>query len=151
MFPVSRAGLAVMKLTDPPDKTIRDLFRFARHSDPKRKATDMNDLVEESLFFVSRRDGNAPRAVSPQLARAMPTIHMEPNPMQPVPFRLILDACQAPGNRGSVVVRASGPLTLQVESGVADRSHVGGTMPAVGRLGEGATRFAWFRKGGQAS
>ncbi len=109
-FPVVQE---MLKLTGRLDKTIRDLLSFARESEPEFQLTNPNDLVEETLFFVGREDADARDAVGAVLDPAMPDVPVDPQQLQQVLFNLVINARQATGPGGKVVVSSSAQPTRE--------------------------------------
>jgi len=107
----------MLKLTDRLDKTIRDLLSFARESEPNWKVANPNDVVEETLFFVAREEGDSKDGVTVSLDPAMPDIAMDPQQIQQVLFNLVINARQAVGGRGKVWVQTSSHATPGVGKG----------------------------------
>lgn len=103
-FPVVQE---MLKLTGRLDKTIRDLLSFARESEPSWRVANPNDLVEETLFFVGREDAEARDSVVAVLDPAMPDVPVDPQQLQQVLLNLVINARQATGSGGKVVVRTS--------------------------------------------
>jgi len=105
----------MLKLIERLDKTIRDLLSFARESVPNWKRANLNDVVEESLFFVEREEGGTRDQVDLTLDPEMPEITMDPQQIQQVLLNLILNARHAVGGRGRIEVRTSARPTLEGE------------------------------------
>ncbi len=97
----------MLKLTDRLDKTIRDLLSFARESEPNWRQGNLNDVVEETLFFVARDEGNAGDKLEVSLDPGMPDIAMDPQQIQQVLFNLVINARHAAGDNGRVEVATS--------------------------------------------
>ena len=114
----------MLKLTDRLDKTIRDLLSFARESEPKWKLENLNDVVEETVFFAAREAGGAKGEVAVKLDPEMPNLSMDPQQLQQVLFNLIINARQAVGSNGSVWVSTSAAPTLEMEPGFPGPSFV---------------------------
>jgi len=102
----------MLKLIDRLDKTIRDLLSFARESEPNWKKANLNDVVEETLFFVAREQPEGDTGVTVALDPSMPEIAMDPQQVQQVLFNLVINARQAVGEGGKVWVRTSARPTL---------------------------------------
>ncbi|GAB4253190.1 sensor histidine kinase [Deferrisoma sp.] len=102
----------MLKLIDRLDKTIRDLLSFARESVPNWQQANLNDVVEESVFFVDREEGGARDQLDLDLDPAMPEVPMDPQQIQQVLLNLILNARHAVGSRGRVTVRTRARPTL---------------------------------------
>lgn len=109
----------MFKLTDRLDKTIRDLLSFARESEPAWCPANLNDVVEETLFFVAREEADRNEGVTVDLDPAMPEILMDPQQIQQVLFNLIINARQATGAEGRVWVRTSANPTVPSEEAAA--------------------------------
>jgi len=97
----------MLKLTDRLDKTIRDLLSFARESEPNWRVANLNDVVEETLFFVAREEGEPQDGVTVALDPELPDTPMDPQQIQQVLFNLVINAKHAVGGRGKVWVRTS--------------------------------------------
>jgi signal transduction histidine kinase len=132
----------MLKLTDRLDKTIRDLLSFARESEPNWQPANLNDVVEETLFFVAREEGDEREPVSVILDPGMPDVPMDPQQMQQVLFNLVINARHATGNGGSVSVRTSSSPTLHNDLELPGESYVevcvqdNGTGIDPGKLGD---------------
>jgi len=114
----------MLKLTDRLDKTIRDLLSFARESEPNWRVANLNDVVEETLFFVAKEEGEPQDGVTVALDPELPNTPMDPQQIQQVLFNLVINAKQAVGGRGKVWVRTSthrtagiGPRASDLEPG----------------------------------
>ena len=97
----------MLKLTDRLDKTICDLLSFARESEPDWVTGNLNDVVEETLFFIRREELQNGEGVLMQLDPQMPEIPLDPQQLQQVLFNLVINARQATGSAGRVVVSTS--------------------------------------------
>ncbi len=97
----------MLKLTSRLDKTIQDLLVFARESVPNRKRVNVNDVVEETLFFVNREADGAGPAVDLELDPAIPEIPLDPRQIQQVLLNLVINARQACKEEERVVVRTA--------------------------------------------
>ncbi len=102
----------MLKLTGRLDKTIRDLLSFAREAEPAWRDANLNDVVEETLFFIAREEGGGAEGVETVLDPDMPAVPMDPEQIQQVLFNLIQNAKQAPGPDVQVSVCTSGRPTL---------------------------------------
>jgi signal transduction histidine kinase len=114
----------MLKLTDRLDKTIRDLLSFARESEPKWVQANLNDVVEETVFFAAREAGGTKGALSVDLDPEMPDISMDPQQMQQVLFNLVINGRQATGPDGAVSVHTAAAPTMQVEPGFPGEGFV---------------------------
>ncbi|MBI5014621.1 MAG: HAMP domain-containing protein [Deltaproteobacteria bacterium] len=108
----------MLKLTDRLDKTIRDLLSFARESEPKWKQANLNDVVEETVFFVAREDGGVAGALVLDLDPEIPDIPMDPQQIQQVLFNLVINARQATGPEGKVTVHTAAVPTQGLDLGL---------------------------------
>ncbi|MHB8765401.1 MAG: two-component system sensor histidine kinase NtrB [Deferrisomatales bacterium] len=132
----------MLKLTDRLDKTIRDLLSFARESEPNWRLANPNDIVDETLFFVAREEGEARSGILSTLDPRMPDIPMDPQQIQQVVFNLVINARQATGGAGRVEVATSATPTVEAGRRLPGGPHVelvvrdnGPGIPAE-RLGE---------------
>ncbi|GAB4260919.1 MAG: ATP-binding protein [Deferrisomatales bacterium] len=114
----------MLKLTDRLDKTIRDLLSFARESEPKWKQANLNDVVEETLFFVAREEGAPSNGIDVELDPDMPDITADPEQVQQVLFNLVINARHATAGKGAVRVATAARPTGTVEPGFPDGAYV---------------------------
>jgi len=110
----------MLKLTGRLDKTIRDLLSFARESEPKWVRANLNDVVEETLFFIRREEAHSSDGVTLELDPDMPEIPMDPQQIQQVVLNLIINARHAVGPGGRVTVSTA------AETGARDSVEVPG-------------------------
>jgi signal transduction histidine kinase len=103
----------MLKLTDRLDKTIRDLLSFARESEPKWTESNLNDVVEETLFFIRQEESSDSPRVVMHLDPGMPEVPMDPQQVQQVLLNLIINARHAVGSAGKVTVVTSSIATVR--------------------------------------
>lgn len=114
----------MLKLTDRLDKTIRDLLSFARESEPRWRTANVNDVVEETVFFAAREAGGTRGPVTVDLDPEMPDIPMDPQQVQQVLFNLVINARQASGPDGNVAVHTAVRPTVELEAGFPGNGFV---------------------------
>ncbi len=107
----------MLKLTDRLDKTIRDLLSFARESEPNWVGVNLNDVVEETLFFIRREEARGSEGVVMDLDPEIPEVPMDPQQLQQVLLNLIINARHAVGPGGRVTVSTSAVPTLRAAEG----------------------------------
>ncbi len=107
----------MLKLTDRLDKTIRDLLSFARESEPNWVRANLNDVVEETLFFIRREEGKGSEGVVMDLDPEIPEVPMDPQQLQQVLLNLIINARHAVGPGGRVTVSTSSVPSLRAAEG----------------------------------
>ncbi len=100
----------ILKLIERLDHTIKDLLDFARPSVPSLVPTDLNQVVEKTLFLVegmpeARRNGVTVRL---DLSPDLPTVPADPNLVRQVILNLAVNAVQAMTS-GGVLTIASRP------------------------------------------
>jgi signal transduction histidine kinase len=103
----------MLKLTDRLDKTIRDLLSFAREAEPNWEEANLNDVVEETLFFIRREEAQDSQGVAMELDPEIPEVPMDPQQMQQVLLNLIINARHAVGPGGRVTVSTAAAPTAR--------------------------------------
>lgn len=102
--PRRQAAEEMLKLTGRLDKTINDLLKFARVNDPTWQNANPNDVIEETVYFLSKDSKDGGAEVRRELDPAMPEIPMDPKLIQQVIFNLAINARQACPKDGLITV-----------------------------------------------
>jgi len=92
------------------DKTAADLLSFGRPSKPELSYVDVNNLVKNTLFFVSQHPEAAGIHRVNELTRDLPPVWVDEKQLQQVLFNIIINAIQAMKGSGTLTVQTEGPL-----------------------------------------
>lgn len=101
----------MLKLTGRLDKTILDLLNFAKETEPKWRLTNLNDVVEETVFFAAKEGGPGGGSVHLELDPGLPDLEIDPEQLHQVVLNLVLNGRQAAGPTGTVTVATSSTPT----------------------------------------
>lgn len=107
-------------------EVVKKLMLFARQTPPNRAEVDLNQLVEEGLYFVESRCTRAGVQLARELAEDLPALAVDKGQMHQVLVNLVVNAVQAMPDGGRLVIR-----TASDEEGVS---------LAVQDTGEGMTK-----------
>lgn len=86
------------------DKTATDLLYFGKPSKPEFTFVDVNNLVKETLFFISQHPEARNIHRVKELTRNLPAVWVDPKQMQQVLFNIILNAMQAMKEGGTLTI-----------------------------------------------
>lgn len=100
--------------------TIEDLLRFAHPSAEHRENVDANALVEETLGLVASRTTQQRVSVQTAFQPGLPSIRANRNLLQQVFTNILLNACNAIPQGGTLVVTTRAHPSGQVEIRFAD-------------------------------
>jgi len=89
------------------DKTATDLLYFGKPSKPEFTFVDINNLVKETLFFISQHPESRNIHRVKELTRNLPAVWVDSKQIQQVLFNIILNAMQA--------MKEGGTLTIETE------------------------------------
>jgi two-component system NtrC family sensor kinase len=85
---------------------IRRLLDFAREKKPEITRGDLNVVVRETVQFVEHQAGFQNVAFAVELDPELPAILMDPNQLKQVIMNLVVNARDAMGERGRLIVRS---------------------------------------------
>lgn len=87
------------------DKTATDLLYFGRPGKPEFVFVDINDLINETLFFVSQhREARTIHRVK-ELTRNLPPVWVDPKQLQQVLLNITINAIQEMSEGGTLTVQ----------------------------------------------
>jgi signal transduction histidine kinase len=92
---------------------IRKLMTFSRQLPPKKTPVQLNDLVEEGLYYFEARCVKAGIALVLDLAKDLPVVTMDAGQMNQVLVNLVVNAIQAMPDGGQLTVG-----TREMENGI---------------------------------
>lgn len=97
---------------------IKKLMTFARQLPPKKTRVNLNDVVEEALYFFEARCAKSGIELVRHLAQNLPDVTIDPGQMSQVLVNLVVNAVQAMPHGGRLTVEtraAEGGICLSVE------------------------------------
>jgi len=105
---------------------MKGLLTFARQSPPQHAMTQINQIVERSRALVAHQYELAQIELMIDVDPALPEISCDPDQIQQVLIVLLVNACEAMGQGGSVTVR-----TAALENGQGVLLSVRDTGPGI--------------------
>lgn len=99
-------------------EVIRKLMLFARQTPPNKSQVDLNQIVQDGLFFLESRCAKGGVGLVRQLAPQLPEITADPAQIHQVLVNLVVNAIQAMPDGGTLSVTTTatdGHVTLSVE------------------------------------
>ena len=97
---------------------IDDLLTFARPTEPRLEAGDVNAVIGEVLDFMARQLEHAGVAVGRDLADDLPPVPLDPQRVRQVVLNLVLNAAEAMPNGGTLTARTragGGAVVAEIE------------------------------------
>lgn len=94
-------------------EVIRNLMLFARQAPSQKKPVNINDIIQEGLYFFSSRCDKYGVTLAHQLEDGLPDVNADPAQMNQVLVNLVVNALQA--------MPDGGKLTLQT---IKSNSHI---------------------------
>jgi signal transduction histidine kinase len=97
--------------------TMESLLSFARPPRARLRTTDVHVALEKVLFLVAQQRRGA-TVLSTELRKDLPPVLADPSQLEQVLLNICLNACQAMGGQGKLVVRtleAEGAVTVEIE------------------------------------
>jgi signal transduction histidine kinase len=85
-------------------EVVRKLMLFARQTLPTRKQVNLNELVEEGLYFLDSRCAKAGIELERDLSEDLPEINVDPAQIHQVLVNLVVNAIQAMETGGTLGV-----------------------------------------------
>jgi signal transduction histidine kinase len=85
-------------------EVVRKLMLFARQTPPTRKEVDLNELIEEGLYFLESRCAKAGIDINRVLSDELPTIGVDLAQIHQVLINLIVNAIQSMETGGTLTV-----------------------------------------------
>lgn len=85
-------------------EVIRKLMVFSRQMPSKKVATDLNEVVEDALYFLEARCSKAGTQIVRELAPRLPEATADPAQLKQVLVNLIVNAMQAMPDGGTLTV-----------------------------------------------
>ncbi|UCE58610.1 MAG: hypothetical protein JSU63_14340 [Phycisphaerales bacterium] len=85
-------------------EVIRKLMVFSRQMPSKKVATNLNEVVEDALYFLEARCSKAGTKVVREFAPRLPEVTVDPAQLKQVLVNLIVNAMQAMPNGGTLTV-----------------------------------------------
>ncbi|RMF44873.1 MAG: HAMP domain-containing protein [Deltaproteobacteria bacterium] len=89
------------------NKTVTDLLYFGRPGKPEMTWVDINNLIKETLFFISQHPEARNIHRVKELARELPPALVDAKQIQQVLFNIIINAIQAMEEGGTLTVHSS--------------------------------------------
>ena len=86
---------------------VRGLLDFARETPFVQKPLDMNELVRQTLRLLGKREAFQKIYMVDDLAEDLPLVNVDKNQLQQVLLNLTLNACEAMGDGGTLMVSSS--------------------------------------------
>ena len=86
---------------------VRGLLDFARETPSRKAPLAVNDLVQQTLQLLGKREAFQNINLVDDLADNLPTIHGDKNQLQQVFVNLSLNACEAMPNGGTLLISTS--------------------------------------------
>ncbi len=86
---------------------VRGLLDFARETPFVQKPLDINELVRQTLRLLGKREAFQRIYMVEDLAEGLPLVHVDKNQIQQVLLNLTLNACEAMGEGGTLMVSTS--------------------------------------------
>ena len=99
-------------------EVIRKLMLFARQMPPQKSAVDLNQIVDEGLYFLESRCAKEGIKVERGLARNLPEILADPAQMTQILMNLVVNAIQAMPEGGTLRIQtktSSGNVLLIIQ------------------------------------
>jgi signal transduction histidine kinase len=85
-------------------EVIRKLMLFSRQSPPSKRKINLNDLIEDGLYFLESRCAKAGIVVTRNLSTNLPEITADPAQINQVLINLVVNAVQAMEEGGTLSV-----------------------------------------------
>jgi signal transduction histidine kinase len=86
------------------DTVVKGLLDFSRDREMDMHPTDLNEVLRDSLKLVHHELTQHDIAVTEALAPKLPTIHADPNKLKQVFINLFMNAVQAMGHDGQLMI-----------------------------------------------
>jgi len=97
-------------------EVIKKLMIFARQTPPQVSETDLNEVVRESLFFLSSRCVKEGIELVEELATGLPPLTADPSQLHQILVNLVVNSIQAMPRGGQLTIRTrSVPPRLLLE------------------------------------
>ncbi|MCH5372883.1 MAG: ATP-binding protein, partial [Planctomycetes bacterium] len=96
---------------------VRGLLDFARETPSRKTDFDMNELIRQTLRLLGKRDAFQHIFMVEDLQENLPAVHADRNQLQQVVLNLMLNACEAMPDGGTLLVgtsAADGKLSIKV-------------------------------------
>lgn len=85
---------------------IRRLLDFAREKAPEKKATDLNQVIEETARFIERPAHLRDIEIAMDLDRELPAVRVDENQIKQVIMNMLVNAQHATEHGGSITIRS---------------------------------------------
>ena len=95
-------------------RIVRSLLDFARETKPKKAATQINSVIENTLRLVEHQADFHNIQITKELSSDLPPISLDANQIQQVLMNIILNAADAMSEEGTLVIKSQ--LSLQDDS-----------------------------------
>jgi signal transduction histidine kinase len=113
-------------------EVVKKLMLFARQTPPSTAAVNLNQIVDQSLYFLEARGSRQEITVVRQLDPRLPDVIADPSQLQQVLVNLVVNALQAMPNGGTLTIRtgqAGGCVVLEVDdTGVGMSDEIKGRI-----------------------
>lgn len=86
-------------------EVIKKLMLFARQTPPQKIRVDLNQIVDEGLYFLESRCAKEGIRVERKLAGSLPKIHADPAQMTQVLVNVVVNAIQAMPGGGKLTIQ----------------------------------------------
>jgi len=86
---------------------VRGLLDFARETPFVQKPLDINELIRQTLRLLGKREAFQKIVMVEDLAERLPPVNVDKNQLQQVFLNLTLNACEAMGEGGTLLVNSS--------------------------------------------
>jgi signal transduction histidine kinase len=95
---------AALKNIDRASNTIKDLLKFAKPPPSEKKLSNINQLIHDSLLFISYQPRYEKIKVVKDLDNTLPDVLADPGQISQVLDNIIINALQAMGSEGTLRV-----------------------------------------------
>jgi PAS domain S-box-containing protein len=89
------------------DSTLKGLLSFARPQTPYFLKGNVNEIIDQVLFFVAPEAETKRVRITKEMARELPSISLDPDQIKQVFLNIILNALQAMPLGGDLIIRTS--------------------------------------------
>ncbi|UCD16717.1 MAG: GHKL domain-containing protein, partial [Candidatus Zixiibacteriota bacterium] len=89
-------------------EVVRKLMLFARQSPQRKVFTNLNEIIEDGLYFLESRCAKAGIKLVKKLGTDMPEIEVDKSQLYQVLVNLLVNAIQAMPKGGTITIRTEG-------------------------------------------
>jgi signal transduction histidine kinase len=102
---VEQDAVKIMKASLHAREVIKKLMLFARQMPPQKTRVDLNQIVDEGLYFLESRCAKEGIQMEKKLAGFLPKIHADPAQMTQVLVNVVVNAIQAMSGGGKLTIQ----------------------------------------------